>query len=205
MQPPTCIALILSLVTVVAASPHPLVPSIIKRGEEEVHVFNRDTPLTPDDLIIAENHGVNITEMFKHSVIKRRGKEDVTIWVDNSFEETLDPEENPATPKRAVKPLDNYVYSNGPNAPCTGGLEQMRTWATENNGVFYFEASGNPWRTLVVAGTNTGCNGRIRAQKHGTLGTPGNGIGNADIYNIVNASYKSLKFDVNDAIVIGAN
>ena len=62
MQPPACIALILSLATVVTASPHPLAPSIIKRGEEEVHVFRRDTPLTPNDLVIAENYGVNTTE-----------------------------------------------------------------------------------------------------------------------------------------------
>jgi hypothetical protein len=206
MQPPTCIALFLSLATVVTASPYPQAPSIIKRGEEEVHVFKRDTPLTPDDLILAENYGVNTTELFKHSVIKRRGEDDVTIWVDNSFEETLDPEENPAIPKRAVKIIDDYGHSNGwaqerckrhahvyndntgPNAPCTGGLEQLRTWATENNGVFRFEASGNPWRTLVVAGTNTGCNGRIRAQKLSTWGAPGNGIGNADIFYIVDGS-----------------
>lgn len=84
--------------------------------------------------------------MFKHSVVKRRGEEDVTIWVDNSFEETLEPEENPAIPKRAVKIIDDYGHSNGwaveqcksyvynddtgPNAPCTGGLEQLRTWVS---------------------------------------------------------------------------
>ncbi|CAG7561807.1 unnamed protein product [Fusarium equiseti] len=205
MQILVCIALFLSMATVVTASPHPQAPSIFKRGEEEVQTFKRGAPLTPDDLIIAENHAVNITEMFKHSVVKRRGEEDVTIWVDNSFEETLEPEENPAIPKRAVKIIDDYSHSNGwaveqcksyvynddtgPNAPCTGGLEQLRIWATENNGRFRFEASGNPWRTLVVAGTNTGCNGRIRAQKFGTLQVAGNSIGNVDIFNIVNGSF----------------
>ncbi|RGP64265.1 hypothetical protein FSPOR_8085 [Fusarium sporotrichioides] len=204
MQPLSPIAFILCLAAVVTASPYPLAPSIIERGEEQIHVFKRDAAMTPDDLILAENYGVNATEMFKHSVIKRRGEEDVTIWVDNSFEETLGPEENLATPKRALKIIDNYSHSNGwaqerckghvyndntgPNAPCTGGLKELRTWAGQNNGAFYFEASGNPWRTLVVAGSNTGCNGRIRAQKVSTWGAPGTGIGNADIYYIVDGS-----------------
>ncbi|KAG8667847.1 hypothetical protein FPOAC1_012686 [Fusarium poae] len=154
MQTLSCIAFILCLVALVSAIPYSSAPSIIKRGEEEIHIFKRDAAMTPEDLVLAENHGVNATEMFRHSVIKRRGEEDVTIWVDNSFEETLGPEDNPATPKRAIKIIDNYTKSGGwneerctghiyrdntgPNAPCTGGLKQLRTWAAQNGGFFSF-------------------------------------------------------------------
>lgn len=40
----------------------------------------------------------------------------------------------------------------------------------------------------MVAGSNTGCNGRPRAQKRSVNQEPGTGLGNADIFHILNGS-----------------
>ena len=82
--------------------------------------------------------------MFKHSVIRRRGEEDVTIWVDNDFEEAIGPRPDSPLSERAVDQVDGdfgarnwhynvcekitYVGDTGPNAPCTGGLKEIQDW-----------------------------------------------------------------------------
>lgn len=81
--------------------------------------------------------------MFKHSVIKRDGEEDVTIWINHSFEEVPSVAESPH--KRAVEVIDDrwlrlglghqercnwhtFRGNTGPTAPCTGGIKQIRDW-----------------------------------------------------------------------------
>lgn len=89
----------------------------------------------------------NTLLVFKHSVIKRRGEEDVTIWVDHGFEEAIGPqEEDPSVDRRALTIVDNdfrphtggwhyntcnnvgMTGNSGPNAPCTGGLREIVDW-----------------------------------------------------------------------------
>jgi hypothetical protein len=81
--------------------------------------------------------------VFKHSVVKRRGEEEFTIWVDNGFVEDT-PELDSSLSERALHikhPYNHYTGTNrdqcfrethngdtGPNAPCTGGIKEIRDW-----------------------------------------------------------------------------
>ncbi|KAF5680561.1 hypothetical protein FHETE_335 [Fusarium heterosporum] len=160
-----------SLVSVATAMPH----HVGTQDEEGIHVFKRDALLTPEDLALAEQHEVNVTEMFKHSVIKRRGEEDITIWVHNNFTESFGPNEDPSLSKRGIPGLT----TQGPMLPAPE--------ARNTNGRFPFFESGSSWRTLVAAGSNTGCNGRFRGRN--VLGYSGTaGIGNADIYYLTDGT-----------------
>jgi hypothetical protein len=84
--------------------------------------------------------------VFKHSVIKRRGEEDITLWVDHEFIEATGPKIDPAMTKRAVEQVDGDMHKTtwhqdtcvykgmhgdtGPNAPCTGGLKEIESWVS---------------------------------------------------------------------------
>lgn len=161
--------------------------------------------------------------MFKHSVIRRRGEEEVTIWVDNDFVEIF-PQPEPDHSKRALQikhPYNLYglhreqcfrVTHNpdtGPTAPCTGGIKQIRDWvspdpdrassgfllnpntsqARNTAGYFKFAAATTAWRTMVVAGSNSGCNGRFRGgRKYAGHYTQQVQMGNVDVHNIVQTS-----------------
>jgi hypothetical protein len=187
------------LASLTIAAPHPF-----DGPDHEIEVFKRDEPFTPDDFVLAEMHGVNTTEMFKHSVIRRRGEEDITLWVHHDFVEAIGPAIDPAIKERAVDQVDGDFHDTndwhmdicrsremhgdtGPNAPCTGGLKEIQSWAARNTGHFRFQLAGNPWRTLVAAGSNSDCNGRFRAQKkYSGINTENLiGIGNVNIYDLV--------------------
>ncbi|RBQ64670.1 hypothetical protein FVER14953_10761 [Fusarium verticillioides] len=53
----------------------------------EVELFKRGANLEARDLQLAEAHGVNLTEMHKHSVLKRHDGDHVTIWVHSGIED----------------------------------------------------------------------------------------------------------------------
>ncbi|KAL2214670.1 hypothetical protein CC79DRAFT_1328557 [Sarocladium strictum] len=142
--------------------------------------------------------------VFKHSVIRRRGEEEVTIWVDNSFSQ-YGPEPEPEDSKRALQIKHPYNLSGGanrqqcfrvthnpdtgPTAPCTGGIQEIRDWARNTAGFFMFAAATTDWRTMVVAGSNSGCNGRFRGQrKYAGSYSEQVRMGNVDLHNIVQSS-----------------
>lgn len=155
--------------------------------------------------------------MWKHSVIKRSDGDDYTIWVDNSFSET--PVELPVGPTDASEDEDSSVvekrqqmlrtYANnmiwgegfschdfefrddtGPNAPFTGGILHMASWAAQNRNRRFEMVSGDTvnrysWRNLLVAGSNSGGNAILRGSPSMPRRAKGrNWIGTQDIEHI---------------------
>lgn len=107
--------------------------------------------------------------MYKHSVIRRRGEEEITIWVDNSFTESR-PEPNPSLADRTVHTKHPYNYwggsnreqcfrvkhhgDTGPNAPCTGGIREIKNWVRYSGKAFlrvFTDASYRQQTTVVIS------------------------------------------------------
>ncbi|KAM0332092.1 hypothetical protein ACHAQA_002364 [Verticillium albo-atrum] len=61
--------------------------SDLSHGLKETVLFKRDDVLGPRDLELADAHGVNLTEMYRHSIMKRDDGDHVTIWVTRDYVE----------------------------------------------------------------------------------------------------------------------
>jgi hypothetical protein len=132
--------------------------------------------------------------VYKHSVVKRQDEEDITVWVHKSFEEydiaveqsleqSLEqPSELDKRDQRLNIPggigwwehgLAIMCHSperfdvTGPKGAFTGGIIHMRDWCY-NLGRGNFPLGGpnygSGWRTLMIAGSNSGANVMYRAQ-----------------------------------------
>ena len=115
--------------------------------------------------------------MFKHSLVRRTDGDDVTIWVDNSYEE--EEEEDAHVVKARQLPLEADMLNpglhpdmcsgttfqdlTGSSSPFTGGVSTMRNWALSRRGAFAVMGRDR-WQfyqwysTLVTAGSNSGAN-----------------------------------------------
>ncbi|KAF4339539.1 hypothetical protein FBEOM_6533 [Fusarium beomiforme] len=145
----------------------------------EVELFKRGAVLDKRDLELAETHGVNLTEMHKHSVLKRHDGDHVTVWVHRGFQEA----EGPSIEKRQRSRPDaaghlqtggrhsDFCYSHDrkkpavdEHSPTTGGIMAMRSWAWNTKGYFQLVSYPRPWVDLVVAGSNAGTNSVYRVK-----------------------------------------
>ncbi|KAF5989190.1 hypothetical protein FCOIX_48 [Fusarium coicis] len=143
----------------------------------EVELFKRGANLESRDLQLAEAHGVNLTEMHKHSVLKRHDGDHVTIWVHSGLEDT----EGSKIEKRQRARNDaggrfqtggrysDFCYSHDrkkpkldKHSPTSGGVEAMRSWARNTKGYWQLSAADRTWKDLVVAGSNGGANAKYR-------------------------------------------
>lgn len=132
--------------------------------------------------------------MFKHSVVKRADGDDITVWVHNSFNATIedDTEINArasdlearqlsARPIHGVYAIPTFLTwgrscNNGDSSshtssgsPTTGGTQEMVRWADRTRGRFELgTGSGSINRNfdLVVAGSNGGTNAVFLVRKH---------------------------------------
>ncbi|KAH8172798.1 hypothetical protein LIA77_07053 [Sarocladium implicatum] len=161
-------------------------------AKHEVVRFKRDAVLSARDLELADMHQVNLTEMYKHSVIKRSDGDHVTIWAHNTYEDLEGPAENPKSKRQTAKLHGGAAaahWRNRPDfvncrshqrwditsgtSPFTGGIEAIRDWTWDNVGFFlmgvnpetrevYGPGGGWGWRTVLVGGSNSGRNARYR-------------------------------------------
>ncbi|KAF4998052.1 hypothetical protein FDECE_11904 [Fusarium decemcellulare] len=166
------------LATLAAALP---APDLSAEGEMEL--FRRDAVLNARDLELAEIHGVNLTQMYKHAVIKRDDGDHFTVWVDKGFSPIESPEEAPGKVKRQSARLASGArFTSNPShrdyckehdrhditsasSPTTGGVEAIYRWARDHDGYFHYGSDTTlGWRDLVVGGSNGGSNARYRAR-----------------------------------------
>ncbi|KAI9150706.1 hypothetical protein HJFPF1_10482 [Paramyrothecium foliicola] len=160
------------------------VPNNKNTGDDKVQVFKRDQPLDARDLELASLHGVNTTEMFKHSVVRRDDGDHVTIWVARSFTSLDESPEH--LEERGVRTGSQWLgrgspdlcghssfrQTTNPNSPFTGGILEMSTWGNNNRGEFMLPESG--WSDLIITGSNSGANARFS--------TSGSSSGNSITY-----------------------
>ncbi|KAH6680102.1 hypothetical protein F5X68DRAFT_234619 [Plectosphaerella plurivora] len=195
----------------------------------QITLFKRDAPLTSRDLESAAMHGVNITEMFRHTIVKRSNEngdpEEWTIWVHNSFqefEEELPSESASISRVRArqvhAKPV-SPLFSGGPyqcayytytdktstSSPTTGGTDEIVRWCDARRGYFDLNSAyelSNPTRQiLIVAGSNGGTNALFRTEKIGTNEVE---VGTWDIRDLVRESGNRYKRQINGKWYLGA-
>ncbi|CRK28478.1 hypothetical protein BN1723_003554 [Verticillium longisporum] len=134
-------------------------------------------------------------KLFRHSLVKRSDGNDITIWVHNSFNETLNSQtggaDEASTPvnKRAqsVNVPGNFFYTGhwwqSRSDACghssfqsltsatvgayTGGVEEMSRWGHRTRGGFelHFQIASTN-PLLVVAGSNNGANAGFYAKRN---------------------------------------
>ncbi|RFN49092.1 hypothetical protein FIE12Z_6733 [Fusarium flagelliforme] len=144
--------------------------------DEDLVLFKRDDVLKARDLELANIHGVNLTEMYKHSMFKRDDGDHIIVWVARSFIET---EDEPGLTKRqdarpgresgfTNSPISDYCRDHkrqnhaGPNGPYSGGVQAMYRWARGHRGGRW-DIDRN-WENLVIAGSNNGANAVYKAR-----------------------------------------
>ncbi|KAH6686917.1 hypothetical protein F5X68DRAFT_232241 [Plectosphaerella plurivora] len=71
-----------------------------------VELFKRDDPVTERDFELADLHGVNLAESYKHAVIRRDNGDDLTIWVHLSFVEERDDSVAGNLVERQARPIE---------------------------------------------------------------------------------------------------
>nr|RBQ84599.1 hypothetical protein FVER53263_10761 [Fusarium verticillioides] len=167
------------LLVAAAATATPfLEPRSVSEGfTGEVELFKRGANLEARDLQLAEAHGVNLTEMHKHSVLKRHDGDHVTIWVHSGIEDVEDSKiekrqraRNDAGGRfKTGGRYSDFCYSHDrkkpkldKNSPTSGGVEAMRSWARNTKGYWQLTADDRTWLDLVVAGSNGGANAKYR-------------------------------------------
>ncbi|KAH7024378.1 uncharacterized protein B0I36DRAFT_250525 [Microdochium trichocladiopsis] len=172
-------------------------------GQEPAQVvrFKRDSILEARDFELAEAHGVDLSKMYKHSLLKRGDGDHVTVWVDRRYVEHEDLHEARDT-EAALEERDinlrvgkdaafsgsiisDYCYDHkrqdhtGPNGPTTGGVKAIYQWARAHGGGKFNVKSTTNWENLVVAGSNGGTNALYRARAL----SGGTDIGTQDVRN----------------------
>ncbi|KAK1990445.1 hypothetical protein LX36DRAFT_739015 [Colletotrichum falcatum] len=182
------------LLAITAANGNPIEPPdgsgdpVKGRNDRNLHGemvrFKRDTVLDARDLELAELHQVNLTEMYKHAVVKRDDGDHVTIWAHKGYVEAEGPEEKrPLTKRQTARLWMGSRFQTNPlladlcgdhdrrdwvseKAPTTGGVHAMHQWGLDNMGFFPWGDGygGWGWRTVLIAGSNGGDNARYRAQ-----------------------------------------
>ncbi|KAF5984973.1 hypothetical protein FCOIX_2316 [Fusarium coicis] len=148
-----------------------------------VHVFKRDATISSRDIELAKRDGVDPNQMYCHSMIKRDDGDHVTIWVDNSYDESepsepdIDDSDAWLAKRQKHRVVNNswktvgkskwcrlsratYVGNTGPGAPTTGGPNAVINWSKSCKG--NWRVDNRSQRDLVVAGSNGGANMRFK-------------------------------------------
>lgn len=132
--------------------------------------------------------------MYRHSLVRRSDGDDITVWVHNSFNETIadDTDSSPILEDRGVRLLDKAPLRQGNwwnqySDACgsssyhsltsrslgayTGGVTIMRRWGNTNLGGFHIEGYPNGRGNhvgLLIAGSNGGANACFMAVMEGS-------------------------------------
>ncbi|KAF3356274.1 Transcription factor atf1 [Verticillium dahliae VDG1] len=163
----------------------------LSHGLQETTLFKRDDVLGPRDLELADAHGVNLTEMNRHSLMKRDDGDHVTIWVARNYiahddggdsTEAVDDDdvdEEDLTKRQSVRVGKDVFFHRGalggktclkhkrqshtgPNRPTSGGVQAFYRWGDREAGSFMLHSR---WQSLVIAGSNKGANALYRASE----------------------------------------
>ncbi|KAH6686769.1 hypothetical protein F5X68DRAFT_190999 [Plectosphaerella plurivora] len=170
----------------------------------EIFALERKAVLSARDLEHAASH------VFPHSVIRRRSGDDITIWVDNSFEEGDAPdagddsdEATSELDKRQKSRINEGAYYNQgaqfqklcqgfnsdpnniltrPNSAFTGGFYAIEAWAGTAHGFFKLSgAKGKTMTDLAIGGSNSGANARVSWKKVGDIEAR---VGTGDLWSV---------------------
>ncbi|KAL9950164.1 hypothetical protein D7B24_008663 [Verticillium nonalfalfae] len=183
--------------------------SDLSHGLQETTLFKRDDVLGPRDLELADAHGVNLTEMYRHSLMKRDDGDHVTIWVardyiahdddENDSTEAVnddeDVDEEGLTKRQSVRVGKEVFFHRGSlgGKTCMKHKRQNHTGPNgpTSGGVQAIYRWGDReagsfmlhsrWQNLVIAGSNKGANALYRARR--ASGFPELHIGSRDIRN----------------------
>ncbi|KAG7115408.1 hypothetical protein HYQ44_007593 [Verticillium longisporum] len=148
-------------------------------------VYKRHDVLSSRDLSLAEKHGVDVTKMIRHSLIRRADGDDITIWVHNSYQENDTGEEEDSSTSEAALAARAHVWGGSfdsglhhnqcghssfegltsDRSAYTGGVQEMYRWANTRRGGFSLQSfccggNGN-YDNIVIAGSNSGANARF--------------------------------------------
>ncbi|CEI70332.1 hypothetical protein FVEN_g1152 [Fusarium venenatum] len=164
----------------------------IGESEDNLVIFKRDDVLDARDLELADIHGVNVTEMFKHSMFKRDDGDHIVVWVARDFVEHQD---KGVSKRQTARPGDKSGFYRdfisdycrdhkrqnhaGPNGPYSGGVQAMYDWARGHAGGSW--PLDITWKNLVLAGSNKGANAIYRAKT--VSGPRETSIGTQDVRN----------------------
>lgn len=151
-------------------------------------------------------------QVWKHSVVKRHDGDDVTVWVDNNYEEPEGPE-NTLSKRQTAHLWPSAHFRDSPSghncrraerfditsatSPFTGGVLAMAAWAREHRGYFLIGtypdgyqfgpgAGGWGWRTILIGGSNSGRNARYRMAVGDPRGYNYNWVSTPDIVDDLN-------------------
>jgi len=142
------------------------------------------------------------------------GDEDDVTKIDASDEEGQYPNELMKRQQRVKTYLDGvrsgssgqcghstFGGDTGPNAPFTGGIVHMSSWARNAGGYFlvprvFSYASPNPYRPLVVAGSNNGFNAVFEVRLHYDDKVLDTRVGTADIADIARDVDRKFKKNI---------
>lgn len=125
--------------------------------------------------------------VFPHSLIRRKNGDDITIWVNNNFQEKEAPAEDIELYKRqSARPNTNaYTVQGGqnqricwghhippepvltrPESASTGGAHAMIAWGRNAYGFFKFgPQEAINWSDALLGGSNSGANARFSVKK----------------------------------------
>ncbi|KAF4440996.1 hypothetical protein FACUT_3025 [Fusarium acutatum] len=177
----------------------------------------RDVPLTARDIEEADQHGVDLNKMYKHSILKHSDGSDYSIWVHNSFDPDVKDDEKsandaPALGKRWEESgsandrmpnrfeFDEHTDTCGKSdwkkrtdkhSPFVIGADAIIEWTWKNKGGWRIAAEDAYYSTdLLISGTNTGANMRFSVRKD-----PGRFLilGTKDVRDVTSEAYRRFK------------
>ncbi|KAF5594963.1 hypothetical protein FPCIR_4587 [Fusarium pseudocircinatum] len=152
----------------------------------------RDVPLTARDIEEANEHGVDLNKMYKHSILKHSDGSDYSIWVHNSFDPKFvddaqsandtfaldkrwEPEEhtNDRMPNRFkfddvqhTCGSSDYKKRTDKHSPFADGADAFVEWTFKNKGGWRIAPEDAYYSTdILIGGSNTGANMRFSVRK----------------------------------------
>ncbi|KAG5789386.1 hypothetical protein H9Q69_011551 [Fusarium xylarioides] len=155
----------------------------------------RDIPLTARDIEEADQNGVDLNKMYKHSILKHSDGSDYSIWVHNSFDSDVKDDEKSANDtsalgKRSWGGIDASTNDRMPNgfkfddhsdtcgksdwkkrtskfSPFADGADAIVEWTFKNNGGWRLAPEEAFYSTdILIGGSNTGANMRFSVRKN---------------------------------------
>ncbi|CZR37941.1 uncharacterized protein FPRO_06868 [Fusarium proliferatum ET1] len=181
----------------------------------------RDVPLTARDIEEADQHGVDLNKMYKHSILKHSNGSEYSIWVHNSFDPDVKDDEKSADDvsdlgKRSWEE-QAYAKDRMPNrfefddhtdtcaksdfkkktnnrSPFANGADALIDWTVKHKGGWRIGATDSYYSTdILIGGTNMGANMRFSVRKE-----PGRIVilGTKDVGDAVVGAYNKFKQDI---------
>ncbi|KAI3576164.1 hypothetical protein IWW34DRAFT_880080 [Fusarium oxysporum f. sp. albedinis] len=165
----------------------------IAHGNIVSHVLvKRDVPLTARDIEEADQHGVDLNKMYKHSILKHSDGSDYSIWVHSSFNPNFLADEESGNdvpdlgkrwdgftgaynrmPKQFKLDEDSntcswsdWVKRTDKHSAFAGGADAIIQWTRKNRGGWKLGPDDAYYSSdILVGGSNTGANMRFSVRK----------------------------------------